>query len=212
MEQVDITGISFDSFISFMFDRPVPKKDPWYWNTEAICVPAELASHYQKLFLGPRFLLERFSKPQLEQAFWAIPGNNLNCSVQNLIWTKDLESIVRQGCVRTMYGLFERLFAIEHLETSAYMWWDALCYDWHCGNRDRANGGDEQYLQDVMFETLAKILELQSVECQTDALHGLGHLHHPRTEELIKRYLANHPNLNPERKKYALAAAHFEVQ
>jgi hypothetical protein len=157
-------------------------------------------------------LLERFSKPQLEEGFWAIPGANLNCSVQNLIWIEELDFSIREGSVRAMYHLFEHLFALEHLETSAHMWWDALCYDWHCGNRDRANGGDDQYMQDVMFETLTKILGLESIECQKDALHGLGHLHHPGTKELIGQYVANHPRLTSEMRNYALAAAEFEVQ
>jgi hypothetical protein len=125
---------------------------------------------------------------------------------------EELDFITREACVRTMYHLFERLFAIEHLDSSAHMWWDALCYDWHCGNRDRANGGDDRYMQDVMFETLAKILQLNSIECQKDALHGLGHLHHPGTKELIDQYVANHPNLSSEIRNYALAAAEFEVQ
>jgi hypothetical protein len=43
-------------------------------------------------------------------------------------------------------------------------------------------------------------------------LHGLGHLRHPNTEELIQRFLERHPALSVELKAYALAAAKFEVQ
>jgi hypothetical protein len=110
-----------------------------------------------------------------------------------------------------MYYLFERLFSIEHLETAAYMWWDALCFDWHCGNRSRDRGGEDQLMQDVMFETLAQILKLESVQCQADALHGLGHLHHPNTAKLIEQFIANHSALTPEMKQYALAAACFQI-
>jgi hypothetical protein len=66
-------------------------------------------------------------------------------------------------------------------------------------------------MQDVIFETLASILELESEACQGAALHGLGHLHHPKTEELIKSYLQRHPSLSDAWKNYALAAARFEV-
>ena len=66
-------------------------------------------------------------------------------------------------------------------------------------------------MQDVIFETLAKILELDSLRSQADALHGLGHLHHPQTEQLISKYIASHPEITPDAKKYALAAAKFQV-
>ena len=62
-----------------------------------------------------------------------------------------------------------------------------------------------------MFETLAKILELDSVHSQGDALHGLGHLHHPLTEQLISKYIAKHPDISPKMRKYAFAASKFQV-
>jgi hypothetical protein len=53
MEEIDITGISFDSFVSFMFDRPVPaqgQRQRWYWTIEATFDPARLTSYYVSLF------------------------------------------------------------------------------------------------------------------------------------------------------------------
>ena len=91
------------------------------------------------------------------------------------------------------------------------MWWDSLCYEWHCGNRDRDRGGEDLLMQDVIFETLSGLLKSDSTTCQGAALHGLGHLHHPKTQELVDSYLAEHPSLKEEWKAYALAAAKFEV-
>jgi len=210
----NITGISFDNFVQFLFARSVPadeKADPWYWHVEVTFDTREIAEHYIKLFTDPKFLLSAYSKPQLEQGFWAIHSGNLDCSVARIIWIEELAFAVREQCVRSMFHLFEQLFSIEPLDTSAHMWWDSLCYDWHCGNRSRAQGGEDQAMQDVMFETLARILELDSPRCQGDALHGLGHLHHPETEQLVERYIASHPAIEPELKKYALAAAQFSV-
>jgi hypothetical protein len=84
-----------------------------------------------------------------------------------------------------MADLFTQLFANESLETSVQMWWDSLCYDWNSGNRDRSRGGEDALMQDVLFETLSELLNSDSETCQGAVLHGLGHLHHPRTEELI---------------------------
>lgn len=110
-----------------------------------------------------------------------------------------------------MFDLFERLFAREPLDTSAQMWWDSLCYGWHCGNRSRNRGGEDERLRDVFFEILSRILSLDSETCQGAALHGLGHLHHPETPRLIERYIREHPNLTEQQKAYALAASEFKV-
>ena len=50
-----------------------------------------------------------------------------------------------------------------------------------------------------------------SPTCQRAALHGLGHLHHPQTPQLIQRYLDERPSLTNDWKQYALAAAEFKV-
>lgn len=65
-------------------------------------------------------------------------------------------------------------------------------------------------MQNVMFESLVEILALDSEHCQDAALHGLGHLHHPATEQIIQSYLAQHPSLDKNRRDYALAAARFK--
>jgi hypothetical protein len=113
---------------------------------------------------------------------------------------------------KTMADLFRNFFATEPLDSSVQMWWDSLCYDWHCGYRKRERGGEDERMQDVIFQTLTAILALDSNICQRAALHGLGHLHHPETEDLIARYIARHPNLPKDQLQYALAAAKFEVQ
>ena len=66
-------------------------------------------------------------------------------------------------------------------------------------------------MQDVMFETLSRILELDSPTCQGAALHGLGHLHHPDTEQLIRRYIERNKSIDPALREYALASARFNV-
>src|SRR6266436_2309081 len=178
MEQrtnIDVSQYSFDEFISFLFAREVPaeneNQEPWDWSTEVTFVPQQVCRHYVQLFRQPEFLLQRFSKAQLEEGFWAIQGPNLDCSVHRLLEDTDLPFAVRAECIRSMFELFKRLFAFEFLDTSVFMWWDSLCYDWHCGNRNRELGGEDLRLQDVLFETLAKILFLDSEPCQGAALH-----------------------------------------
>lgn len=212
---VNISQYSFDEFISFLFERDVPpdsdKQESWDWNIDVTYVPGVVCEYYIQLFQRPEFLRERYSKPQLEQAFWAIQGPNLDCSVRRILDDTDLRFGAREECIKSMFDLFRQLFAKESLDSSVHMWWDSMCYDWHCGNRSRERGGEDLQMQDVMFQTLARILSLDSEICQGAALHGLGHLHHPGTQELIDRYIRENPSLTKEWKDYALAAARFEV-
>jgi hypothetical protein len=214
--RIDIANFSFDEFISFLFDRDVSLeaegRDYWYWHLEVEFDAKKIAAYYAQLFKQPEFLLTRFTKLQLEEGFWAIQSPNLDCSVSRIIDDSDLPLSVREGCIRTMADLFRRLFAIEPLDSSVQMWWDSLCYDWHCGNRKRERGREDLELQDILFQTLAEVLGIDSWICQGAALHGFGHLHHPQTQELVERFMDKHPSLTPEQKAYALAAAKFQVQ
>jgi len=217
--QYDIRAASFDEFIEFLFDHdvvPIPRHstgepEPWYWHVMVTFDAVRIAGYYIGLFRDPRFLISRFSPKHLEQGFWAVQSGNLDCSVGNLIWHKGAPLEIRESCVRTMFHLFEKLFSNVPFETASNMWWDSLAYDWHCGNRSRANGGEDQFMQDVMFETLERILGLNSIECQTAALHGLGHLHHPKTNDLIERYIEQRGPIERGLRDYAWAAARFEV-
>jgi hypothetical protein len=216
---VDISQYSFDEFVAFLFERDVQPKEeqshprkwnPWYWHVEVTFDAQRTCDYYVRLFRQPAFLLERFSKAQLEEGFWGIQIANLDCSAYNIILDSDLPFAAKEECIRSMFDLFEHLFSEDPLESSANMWWDSLCYDWHIALRGGA--GEDVLLQDVMFQTLAKILDLDSKPCQRAALHGLGHLHHPETEELIRQFLKRHSSLSDEQMAYALAAAKFEVQ
>jgi len=217
---VDISRYTYEQFISFLFERDVqPKADqsnpkrwnPWFFHVEATFDSKRTCEYYVRLFLEPTFLLDRFSRPQLEEGFWAIQASSLECSVHNIISDTDLPIALRNDCITSMFHLFKNFFAKEPLETSANMWWDSLCFDWQCGNRKRERGGEDLLLQDMMFQTLASILDLDSEFCHVSALHGLGHLHHPDTEKLVQRFIERHPQLTEGQKAYALAAAKFKV-
>lgn len=213
----DISTSSFEEFVEFIFNRelvPVSegkreKVKPWYSHVEVVVDARRIVGFYIRLFERPEFLLTSYTEGQLEQGFWAMISH-IECSVAELIWEASVPFEARASCVRSMYHLYERFFLKEPLETASNMWWDVLAYDFHCGNRSRANGGEDELMQDVMFETLDRILTLPSDTCQAAALHGLGHLHDPRTQEAIERYLKR-PSVSAELRAYAVAAARFEV-
>lgn len=214
-EQIDISRYSYGEFVSFIFDRtPRPREGkyhPWYFDVEVTYDAARVCEFYTRLFRDPDFLLEKYSKLQLEDGFWAIHGSAFDCSAFFIMWNEELPFSARSECVRSMSRLFLRLFTKVTLETSVNMWWDSLCYEWECENKDRNRGGEDLQMQDVLFEVLSGLLQSDSEACQDAALHGLGHLHHPETQKLIDAYLAEHPSLSKEAKGYALAAARFEI-
>jgi hypothetical protein len=76
-QSIDISECSFDEFVDFLFDREdspaTAKRNPWYCNIEVAYTPDLICGDYVRLFRQPHFLLEKFSKQQLEEGFWAIP-------------------------------------------------------------------------------------------------------------------------------------------
>ena len=216
---VDLSNATLHEFVLFLFNRPVvpvPERpgdgpEPWYWNTETTFNPEHIAGLYIQLFSRGTALLGSYSDAQLEQGFWAIHGCNLDCSAGNIIWEPSVPLEKRSELVQSMRYIFKGLLAERTLDTAIDMWWDSLAYDWHCGNRARANGGEDAQMQDVMFETLCSILDSPAGHIQYAALHGLGHLHHPNTDLAVKTWLASRPSTDPDLVSYAEAAARFEV-
>src|SRR5262245_6527808 len=133
-ESRDLTGISFDDFVSLIF-TPSEQVNP---DTPLFQIDAKkFCAYYVQLFRNPEFLLSRFTKQELEQGFWDIMGYTHDWSLGELIEYSDAPLSIRKDCIESMAVLFERLFANEPLDTSVHMWWDSLCYSWHCGNRKR---------------------------------------------------------------------------
>jgi hypothetical protein len=222
-QRVHFSIRSFDEFVAFLFgDAPRKSfaerresgetgKKRWVDDVEVTFDSRQICGYYVQLFRHATFLIDRFSKSQLEDGFWAVQGKALSCSAYRTIWNQDLPLPEREECVRAMLPLFSDLFSSEPLVHSVCMWWDSFCYDWHCGNRERSQGGDEMAIQDVIFETLAEVLGLPSQICQGAALHGLSHLHHPGTEEIIQKYLSLHPTLDDQWRDAAIGAARFDL-
>lgn len=178
----------------------------WYYCTNAAFDLHRLSCHYVRLFTESARLLAKFSKPQLELGLSAIESR-CSFSMKKLIWNTDLAFAYRERVVRSMFYLFRDFFSVEPLRYTANMWFDGLCFEWEMGRRDRSNGGEDSLMQDVMFETMAKILSIDSMECRLAALHGLSHLHHPATPQLLKQYTSIFPSLERRCEEYSAEEA-----
>ncbi|WP_377301174.1 hypothetical protein [Piscinibacterium candidicorallinum] len=212
----DLRGWAFDVFVDFIFNRPpvppAPRNgvEPWYYGLSLMFDERELIGQYIRLFSNPKFLIDRFSDDQLESGFWAIHGGAFNAAASHLTFEQGIPFEVRESFVRSMYHLYADLFADHPLDSAPYMWWDSFAYDWHAGGRVRERGGEDLLMQEVMWETLQRILALPQEHCQMAALHGLNHLHHPDTTSLINVFLERNPHASDELKEYAVLAAKFQ--
>lgn len=111
-----------------------------------------------------------------------------------------------------MFDLYAGLFSSNALDTKCEMWWDPLAYDFNPMKRaDPQTNVEHRRIQDAMFRTLIRILELESPNCQRGALHGLNHVFHPDTKTVIDTYLRRHPNLTEEMREYAIACSRGEM-
>ena len=206
--QIDLRGCSFDQFVSFLFDHPVPiasttpeDRREWYWNdVEVIVDPVLQLQHLTRLNSAPEFLLSRFTVDQLEQGFWLVFGPAGESVFTSLLWRSDVPWLLRESCILSMVTLFERLFSREPLPTASFMWWDLVV------ESDVYAHGDAVELsrgRAAILKTLERILALSSPACQRAALHGLNHLHELQAGAVVQRFLESHQDLDPELRAYA---------
>jgi hypothetical protein len=216
---IDLNKYSFAQWASFVFDHPIAQAEEkeWYWQHEW----EHEADHslmlecLVRLFRNPTFLLNAYSPEQLEQGFWFLqkPCGFLEKGLRDT----NVEWRLRKECIISMGDLFERLFAVHPLADSAcYMWWDSVISGYfetsHTSWHSLIVDNEDARAQQVIFETLCRILRLDSRECQKSALHGLGHLNHPLTGQTIEAYLNENPTMDEELKGYAVKCIKGEIQ
>ena len=213
----DLRGVSVVEFIKFLFDHDVPEdtEDPELWYDEYDMWidynKDELVDLYIRLFNDSADLLNRYSEEQLDQGCWVMMGPNLEVSLESIIWDDGIARAKRVMLIYSMYDMYNYFYKLNKLDTSCEMWWDSLAYDFYDNELRNRENKETQVIQDAMFSTLKKILEIDAKHCQTAALHGLGHLRHPDTEQAIKDYLRKHPGLDKNEKNYANACITGEI-
>lgn len=201
---LNLNNYSFDEWVEFVFSHAVPSEnaDAWYWEEECEWeADAEhIINHCIRLFRNPNFLLEKFSPEQINQGFWFILGDIE--LLQGCLWNRKIDWELREDCIMSMVGVFEQMFVQNPIEDACYMWWDLL--------RDFSDDQDPK-TKEAMLAALSQILKLDSPDCQTSALHGLGHLEHNGKRKVIEQFLEARPNIDDEMKSYATAAMEGKV-
>lgn len=175
----------------FRGDKPSVEE---LWGEESLRAPEWLLDYASRLFAEAGTLRDRYTSRELKRGLWALPQG---WELSDLLWNRTANWAAREACVASMPLIFERLFRDDPVDTTCFMWWDMY--------RPIDPDHDER-LWDVVFVALAHVLAIPSEECQLAALHGLGHVNHREKERLIRRFLAERPDLSPEVAAYAEAS------
>lgn len=132
-----------------------------------------------------------------------------------IVWSSNASVEAKENLIISLYDLYENLYQYNFSEPSGSMWWNSLAYQFHAdsdtGQSRGSYSSEKLRIQDVMFETIKRILVIPSSACQGAALHGLEHMRHPDTEQVIMDYIKSHPGLSKEDRQYTLACITGEI-
>jgi hypothetical protein len=204
--EIDLRCSSFDDWLSFVFDHEVvpegaegEARKEWYWavdDDEIAIDPARQIAFLRQMFEHPAILLPRFTPRQINQGFWCMFGGWGDQLFRGQLWNHKVPWEERAAAISAIESLYQGLFGVEEVGTSGFMLWDLLAYDYYCGQRHPENDLEDRRVQQLMFETLERMLLASSEETQRAALHGLHHLMHPDCMSAVRRFLAErHPSV-----------------
>ena len=219
LRDLDLSSMSFEEFTEFFFAREVvPDEEQYdYFLTdlrgekyfESIpSSPEVLVNHLARLFSEFGQIASKFTLAQVDQGIWGMWGANLRLYEFLFISSVPLES--RLNCIRSMYHIYyDYVSQLERepdpeIESGIYMWWDLILHGFWDSSRPVIAGtwqvdaskldAESLVLLDVLFETLTQILAIPNRASQQSALHGLGHLYHPRVHDAVQRFIDMNPS------------------
>jgi hypothetical protein len=219
----DLVDTDLDGFVSFLFEHfDQPKNDraafQWDYSAEVIFDARQIIQHYIALFNEPTFLLEHYTRDEIERAFWTMRDGrdwSVACSIQNAENSLD----DAEACIRSMYNLYSGLFTQISFDTIDYMWWEDGLYAAMCSNSSHGQRIEKRQMEkldykrlgEATFDTLTRILQLQSGNCRAAAIHGLNHFSHPDKERVLLRFIEDNPELSDRDRSFVMAAIRGEL-
>ena len=170
---IDLRGRDLEGVTDFIFGHPVPEdpnsNDNWYWHVDLTFNPREQVVHLTAIFRNAADLRSRYPPDQLEQGFWYLIGG-ADGGLDDLLWNTAVRWTARAELIDATVALYRDLFAVDPLDSSSFMFWDGIAYDYSCGIRDPETNAEDRRVQDAMFEALVQILALDSLPCQRACL------------------------------------------
>jgi hypothetical protein len=189
----DLSQMTADEWIAYLFDRPVVRGAYWSANIESeidwfeYSEPEKALSAMEEVFLRFREIGSIYSMQQINQGIWGLWGPDLD--FQRLFFDSKNSWSARDRAIRAMVAPFRDYLAgnpAPTIENCFFMWWDLI------GAKGR-NGSDFEKVAQAYLETLQQILDLPDDRCQSAALHGLGHLDHPDRAAVVQGFIDRVP-------------------
>lgn len=204
----DLDKLTYKEWVCFVFDHPIVagrRKKEWYfeeaWDFQYH--DGVLQSTYlTHLFNNPRFLLRNYSDKQIEQGMWFLlySGDLLG----KLLKDKKLKFFYKRKIIHSIENLYEKLFRVKEVGFCVNMFWDLVAGNYFCyPTPQKPLSKLDKKIQNEMFYALVNILKIKKDYIQRAALHGLGHLKHSKTKQVIEGYLKRNPKLSEHDIKYA---------
>jgi hypothetical protein len=167
--------------------------------------PQHNARRFIKMFRDAGSLLDKYDVKNLERGCWVMFGPGDQGNLTDLIWNHDIPIEVKEELISSMYFMYRDVFIRQPLGHACEMWWDGLAYAINpMGRAQPSKNHEHRRIQNAMFETLSRVLYLDSSDCQGAALHGLNHVLHPENNRIIKTFIDSQPDLTKEAIEYAL--------
>ena len=206
---VDVRRATQREFEDFVFEHdvhPMRSGKVWYHQVEleVLFDASHNAKCFTALFENSSRVSARYSRDQLDQGCWGMFSAGFDGNLEHLIWRTNASIKEKESMIRSMYHWYDKVFRNDPLNECCYMWWDCLAEGIYGLEDAEPTEADEiRRIQNAMFETLSRIIEIDDANCQRGALHGLNHVRHPHTQRLIEKYLSRNPHLTKEEREYA---------
>ena len=205
--------LGYAEWVEFIFNHPAAAKDAerWYCCDEAGAFYFKDSPLFLRrctlLFQEADLLLSRYSIEQIKQGFWCLITGFELC---DLLEDAAIDFKLRSNCISVIEDLYRRLFRRPGFEKIAFTYWDPLTYSFS------AQGGrvydlDHKNIQNVMFDTLSRMLSHRDRITVLAALRGLGHLRHERGVATIRDFLNHRTDLSAADQAYAMARARGDL-
>ena len=214
--------------------KNIPKEKEWYWldSWDNYCNPKTLTRNATRLFNNTE-ILNKYSDDQILQGLYFL-GFGTDPNLPDLLYDPTVPLKLRKKCIESMENLYKNIFQTRNLTEASYMWWDwfrppppithskkwlieikkipGLREKLGVGISKKNRANNARKISESTFRTLAEILKINSENCQKGALHGLNHLKHPKTKNVIQKYLKTNPKPSKQMHEYAKKCQNFKAQ
>ena len=214
----DLRDVSYEQIVEFVFKRlPVDEvDDKWYWNLEeeVQIEPKQAIAFLTRLCESCGELVSRFTLRQIAEGLNYLFGAGGQYEFYDHLWNSQIGWLERRACIRSIPILYKQVFELDPdgVGGCAYMLWDSIAYDYYCGNRNPSADAEDARVQDAMFEALVSMLASDHPETLRGAIHGLGHLQHKRSTQVIAALLSSPRALSPGVRSYAAQVLEGDFQ